>query len=82
MARLEDVTSSYLKETSMPVVGAYLSSVPTSGHNLTLEAVGAGILLGLAAHLFTAASTRTSCLHSSSTDRRQAPAVYEAQRQE
>ncbi len=40
--------------TAAAVVGAYLSSVPTSGHNLTLEAIGAGagILLGLAAHLF------------------------------
>jgi hypothetical protein len=35
-------------------VGAYLSSVPTSGPNLALEAAGvvAGVLLGLAAHLF------------------------------
>lgn len=35
-------------------VGVYLTSVPTSGHNLALEAgaAGAGVLLGLAAHLF------------------------------
>jgi hypothetical protein len=40
--------------TAGAVVGVYLSSVPTSGHNVTLEAVGAGagVALGLVAHLF------------------------------
>ena len=44
--------------TAAAVVGAYMTSVPTSGHNLTLLAVGAGVgvLLGLAAHLFIAVS--------------------------
>lgn len=40
--------------TAAAVVAIYLTSVPTTGNNLTLMAVGAGagILLGLAAHLF------------------------------
>jgi hypothetical protein len=44
--------------TAGAVVAAYLTSVPTSGHNLALEAVGAGvgIGLGLAAHLFMSVS--------------------------
>ena len=44
--------------TAAAVVAVYLTSVPTSGHNLALEAVGAGvgILLGLAAHLFMSVS--------------------------
>jgi len=39
-------------------VGTYLSSVPTSGHNIALEALGAGagILVGLASHLFMSVS--------------------------
>jgi hypothetical protein len=39
-------------------VDMYLMSVPTSGHNVALEAVaaGAGILVGLAAHLFMSVS--------------------------
>jgi hypothetical protein len=44
--------------TAAAVVGAYMTSVPTSGHNLALLAVGAGVgvLLGLAAHLFISVS--------------------------
>jgi hypothetical protein len=40
--------------TAGAVVALYMTSVPTSGHNVALQAVGAGagILLGLAAHLF------------------------------
>jgi hypothetical protein len=40
--------------TAGAVVALYMSSVPTSGHNVALQAVGAGVgvLLGLAAHLF------------------------------
>src|SRR5580658_4787502 len=40
--------------TAGAVVSLYLSSVPTSAHNVVLEAVGAGagVLLGLLAHLF------------------------------
>ena len=36
------------------VVVLYLSAVPTSGHNVALYAagVGAGVVLGLASHLF------------------------------
>jgi hypothetical protein len=44
--------------TAAAVVAVYLTSVPTSAHNLALQAVGAGvgILLGLAAHLFMSVS--------------------------
>jgi hypothetical protein len=36
------------------VVAAYASSLPTNGHNIALETIGAlaGVLLGLGAHLF------------------------------
>ena len=40
--------------TSACIVALYLTSVPTAGHNLALQAVGVGVgvLLGLASHLF------------------------------
>jgi hypothetical protein len=39
---------------SVAAIALFTTSVPTSGHNLALEAagVGAGVLAGLAAHLF------------------------------
>ena len=40
--------------TTAAIIPLFLSSVPTTGHNLALEAisVGAGVLIGLIAHLF------------------------------
>jgi len=39
---------------SVAAIALFTTSVPTSGHNLTLEAagIGVGVLAGLAAHLF------------------------------
>jgi hypothetical protein len=44
--------------TTAAIVPLFLTSVPTAGHNLVLQVVGAvaGVLLGLAAHLFISVS--------------------------
>ena len=40
--------------TTAAIIPLFLTSVPTTGHNLAVQAVGVGVgvLLGLAAHLF------------------------------